>query len=111
MHMVIFELRTKASQSDAYFALAAQLRVALDGIDGFMGIERFQSVSDPDKYVSISLWRDLDAIDAWRRHGPHQAAQDRGKAEIFESFTLRVAAVEREIQFADGRRDVTIGEQ
>lgn len=96
MIAVIFELEPKAEQSEAYFDLAAELRPLLDEIDGFVSIERFESVSQPGKYLSLSFWRDEAAVEEWRNLSDHRAAQARGRASIFEDYRLRVASVVRD---------------
>lgn len=101
MYAVIFEVTPDPSRADEYFDLAAELRPELQHIDGFISIERFQSLADPERYVSLSFWRDEEAIAQWRNHIGHQAAQDAGKAGIFKDFRIRVARVERDYSLAD----------
>ena len=104
MIAVIFEVTTNEGAAGDYFDLAASLKPELEGIDGFISVERFQSTTNPDKYVSLSFWRDEDAVAAWRGHAGHQIAQARGKEEIFADFRIRVATVMRDYTLAD-RRD------
>jgi len=99
--IVVFEVTMKDGQSDAYFDLAAQLRPELEKIDGFLSVERFQSLVTPGKYVSVSTWRDEAAVNAWRQHAEHSLAQERGKAEIFADFRILVAYVARDYTLAD----------
>ena len=74
-------------------------------MEGFVSIERFESLSAPGKYVSLSFWRDLEAVQAWRANARHRAAQADGRDGIFASFRLKTARVLREITLdADGRR-------
>ncbi len=101
MIAVIFEVTMNEGKAGDYFDLAAALKPDLERIDGFVSVERFQSTADPDKYVSLSFWRDEAAVAAWRRHAGHRLAQARGKAEIFADFRIRVAAVERDYTLAD----------
>tara|TARA_Y100000813_G_scaffold122801_1_gene88107 strand:+ start:442 stop:753 length:312 start_codon:yes stop_codon:yes gene_type:complete len=101
MYAVIFEVTPDPSRADEYFDLAAELRPELQHIDGFISIERFQSLADSERYVSLSFWRDEEAIAQWRNHIGHQAAQDAGKAGIFKDFRIRVARVERDYSLAD----------
>lgn len=96
MIAVLFEAWPAEGRRDRYFELAAMLRTELDTIDGFLGIERFESLSEPGKLLSLSWWRDEEAVAAWRGVGPHRAAQAEGRASIFENYRLRVATVMRD---------------
>lgn len=101
MIAVIFEVTMKDGKADDYFELAASLKPALEDIDGFISVERFESTTTPGKYVSLSFWRDEEAVAAWRGHGEHGLAQGRGKSEIFADFRIRVAEVRRDYSLAD----------
>ncbi|PIW25864.1 MAG: antibiotic biosynthesis monooxygenase [Rhodospirillales bacterium CG15_BIG_FIL_POST_REV_8_21_14_020_66_15] len=101
MYAVIFEVTPHPERAHEYFDLAAELRPELERIDGFISIERFQSLADPERYVSLSFWRDEAAIREWQAHLGHQTAQDKGKAGIFKDFRIRVARVERDYTLAD----------
>ncbi len=101
MIAVIFEVTMNEGKAGDYFDLAAGLKPDLERIDGFVSVERFQSTVNPDKYVSLSFWRDEAAVAAWRRHAVHRLAQARGKDEIFADLRIRVAAVERHYTLAD----------
>ena len=96
MLAVIFEVWPAEGRAAEYFDLAASLRTDLERIDGFISIERFQSLVTPDKYVSISFWRDDEAIAAWRKLESHRAAQAKGRASVFADYRLRVASVVRD---------------
>ena len=96
MIAVIFELTPKPGQADNYFALAADLRSTLETIEGFISIERFQSVSDPDKYLSLSFWQDENAVARWRNRDVHRNAQQQGRDSILSDYRLRVATVVRD---------------
>jgi len=98
---VIFEVRPATGRQDDYLALAAALREDLEGIDGFISVERFQSLTDPQKLLSLSFWRDEAAVRAWRTHGPHRAAQQAGRTGIFADYRLRIAAVVRDYSLTD----------
>jgi heme-degrading monooxygenase HmoA len=100
MIAVIFEVWPKEGRGQDYFDIAAELRPELEKIDGFVSVERFQSLTDPNKYLSLSIWRDEAAARAWYDHDGHRAAQDRGKAEIFADFRIRVATVIRDYDLA-----------
>lgn len=95
MIVVVFEVAMKPGQDRRYFDLAAGLRPELEKIDGFLSVERFESLGTPGRYVSISFWRDEAAVAAWRSHAGHVAAQVLGKAEIFADFRITVAEARR----------------
>src|SRR5579883_3283212 len=96
MIAVIFEVWSKNEQKQEYFDIAAHLRPLLENIDGFISIERFASLSEPGKILSLSFWRDEQAIAAWRQLDEHRMAQAKGRAEIFQDYRLRVASVIRD---------------
>jgi heme-degrading monooxygenase HmoA len=96
MIAVIFELWPGAHQQSTYFDLAAQLRPELDGIDGFVSIERFESLASKGKYLSLSFWRDEAAVQAWRNRDAHRAVQSQGRAGVLTNYRLRVAQVLRD---------------
>jgi heme-degrading monooxygenase HmoA len=95
MIAVLFEAWPAEGLADRYFDLAAALLPDLDAIDGFLGIERFESLSEPGKLLSLSWWSDEAAIAAWRGFGRHRAAQDEGRAGIFRDYRISVATVTR----------------
>jgi heme-degrading monooxygenase HmoA len=101
MIAVIFELEPAAGAADRYFELAAALRPQLEGIDGFVSVERFESLSRPGRYLSLSLWRDEEAVRAWRCHGMHRGAQQEARSEVLAGYRLRVAAVMRDYGLLD----------
>ena len=101
MIAVIFEVEMKPGKDQAYFDLAGSLRPELKKIDGFISVERFQSTTNAGRYVSLSFWRDAEAVARWRRHADHQLAQDQGKGGIFADFRIRVAEVLRDYTLAD----------
>lgn len=101
MLAVIFEVEMNPGRGEDYFELAGKLRPELEAIDGFISVERFQSVADGNKYVSVSFWRDEKAVKDWRDHAEHRMAQDRGKRELFADFRIRVAEVLRDYRLAD----------
>ena len=96
MIAVIFEVEAKAGRAQEYFDLAARLRTELQKIDGFISVERFESLTTPGKYLSLSLWRDERAAAAWKAH-----AQQRGTEEIFARYRIRVAEVVRDYGSTD----------
>jgi len=96
MIAVIFEVEPAADGYDAYLEHAARLRPMLEKMDGFVSVERFQSLTDPGKLVSLSFWRDEASVRAWREHPEHRATQAAGRAGIFRDYRLRVANVVRD---------------
>ena len=96
MITVIFELWPAPGQQATYFDLAAQLRPELDAIDGFISIERFESLATRGKYLSLSFWRDEAAVQSWRNCGNHRSAQTQGRASVLANYRLRVASVLRD---------------
>jgi heme-degrading monooxygenase HmoA len=93
---VLFEAWLDGDHGAEYLDLAAQLRPLLDGIDGFLSVERFQSLSRPGKLLSMSFWRDEDAVRRWRELEAHRRAQARGAVSIFTDYRLRIATVIRD---------------
>jgi heme-degrading monooxygenase HmoA len=92
MIAVIFEVRPRPGCRDAYLDIAADLRPLLAEIDGFISIERFQSLADPEKVLSLSFWRDEAAVAQWRKLDAHRTAQAKGRNAIFADYRLRVTA-------------------
>jgi heme-degrading monooxygenase HmoA len=93
---VIFEVQPKEGLRQRYLDIAAGLRPLLEKMDGFISIERFESLSQPGKLLSLSFWRDEEAVKAWRQMEQHRAAQALGRAEIFADYRLRIAGVIRD---------------
>jgi len=96
MIAVIFEVQPKPERKGEYLDIAASLRPLVEEIEGFISIERFESLTEPGKILSLSFWRDEAAIAQWRALGEHRAAQSRGRASIFQDYRLRIAAVVRD---------------
>ena len=96
MIAVIFEVEPADGRRDAYLDIAAQLKPTLEQMDGFISIERFESLTSKGKILSLSFWRDEAAVAAWRRHEEHRVAQRAGRGGIFRTYRLRVAAVVRD---------------
>ncbi|MBR7777562.1 antibiotic biosynthesis monooxygenase family protein [Undibacterium rugosum] len=99
MIAVIFEVSINPDCPDAltgYQQLAAELGKTLQNRDGFISIERFQSLSQPGKILSLSFWRDEDAVRAWRNTDAHRAAQIVGRSHLFTGYRLRIAGVIRD---------------
>ena len=96
MHAVIFEVEPEAERRQEYLDIAARLRPELEKIEGFISVERFESLSRPGKILSLSFWRDAAAVARWRAQEEHREAQRAGRTGIFRSYRLRVAAVVRD---------------
>ena len=104
MIAVIFEVWPADGHKQTYLDIAASLRAELQTMDGFISIERFQSLTTPGKLLSLSFWRDEEAVKAWRTHGLHRATQAAGRDGMFAGYRLRVAHVLRDYDM-DGHRD------
>ena len=101
MHAVIFEVWPREERRQEYLDIAAALRPRLETIDGFISIERFESLSEKGKILSLSFWRDDAAIATWRRVEAHRMAQAKGRSELFADYRLRIAAVVRDYGMAE----------
>jgi heme-degrading monooxygenase HmoA len=96
MIAVIFEVIPSSGGYAEYLDRAAQLAPLLEKMDGFISIERFESLKSPGKLLSLSFWRDEEAVRAWREQEQHRAAQTAGRSGVFENYRLRVASVIRD---------------
>ena len=96
MIAVIFEVWPAEDRKDDYLDIAHELRAELDEIDGFISVERFESIYEPGKYLALSFFRDEAAVKAWREHAEHRIAQAKGRGGIFANYRLRVAEVQRD---------------
>ena len=103
MIAVIFEVEPAEGKSGRYFDIAATLRDELAKADGFISVERFQSLTNEKKYLSLSFWTDQEAVQKWYTHAGHSAAQAEGRAGVFENYRIRVADVFRDYDLAAGR--------
>jgi heme-degrading monooxygenase HmoA len=101
MIAVIFEVWPKPEHRQRYFDLAAELKPLLQTIDGFISVERFESLTEPGKILSLSLFRDEEAVKAWRNTPEHRATQGKGRAQIFADYRLRIAGVIRDYGMTD----------
>lgn len=108
MIAVIFEVWPAPDEREHYLDIAAQLRPVLQEIDGFISVERFQSLAEPGKLLSLSFWRDEDAVTRWRTTHEHRLAQAQGRAGVFADYRLRVATVVRD--YGMHRRDEAPGD-
>ena len=96
MIAVIFEVFPAAGKEKEYLDIAAELKPQLEKIDGFISIERFSSLVEEGKILSLSFWRDEEAISQWRNLATHRLAQEKGRNEVFSNYRLRVANVSRD---------------
>ena len=96
MIAIIFEVTPNPGMKDDYLSIAAEMRGLVDKIDGFISVERFQSLSNPDKLLSISFFESEQAVNEWRQLAEHRTAQAQGRARIFKDYRLRVLSVMRD---------------
>src|SRR3954463_9565644 len=96
MIAVIFEVWPKPEHKQQYLDLAAELRPILETIDGFISVERFESLTEKGKILSLSFFRDEAAVEAWRNISQHRKTQGLGRAKIFRDYRLRIAGVIRD---------------
>ena len=96
MIAVIFEVWPAEGKAAEYFEMAAALKAVLEKTDGFVSIERFESLATPGKFLSLSFWRDEEAVRAWRNLEGHRIAQAKGRTSVFADYRLRVACVLRD---------------
>jgi heme-degrading monooxygenase HmoA len=101
MIAVIFEVQPNPGQRQSYLDAAAALRPLLSGIDGFISIERFESLTNPGKILSLSYWRDEDAVRTWRNVEAHRRIQSAGRQAMFADYRLRVVQVIRDYGMND----------
>jgi heme-degrading monooxygenase HmoA len=96
MIAVIFEVIPHKENKDEYLDIAKSLRPLLDDIEGFISIERFQSLSDENKLLSLSFWKDEESVRQWRNMEAHRMAQSSGRDHVFKDYRLRIASVTRD---------------
>jgi heme-degrading monooxygenase HmoA len=96
MVTVIFEVWPHPEHKDGYLNWAAELKEELVKMEGFLSIERFQSLTEPDKLLSLQFWRDEHCLAAWRNKEAHRAAQSAGRQTMFREYRLRIAEVVRD---------------
>ena len=101
MLAVIFEVTPAPGRREEYLDLAAQLRPELEKIDGFISVERFASLTNENKLLSLSFWRDEEAVRRWRNLAGHREAQTRGRSGVFADYRLRIASVVRDYGMTD----------
>ena len=96
MIAVIFEVEPADGERDTYLGIAAGLKPLLETMDGFISVERFQSLADPARVLSLSFWRDEEAVKGWRNTEEHRQAQQAGRGGVFAGYRLRIAHVVRD---------------
>lgn len=101
MIAVIFEVEPADGRKEEYLDIAAQMRPMLDQIEGFISVERFQSLTDPRKVLSLSFFEDEAAIARWRTLNAHRGAQSKGRGGVFDDYRLRIASVVRDYGMFD----------
>lgn len=101
MIAVIFEVEPAEGRKDDYLDIAAKMHPMLDEIDGFISVERFQSLTNPRKILSLSFFEDEDAIARWRNLSTHRGAQAKGRSGVFDNYRLRIASVIRDYGMFD----------
>jgi heme-degrading monooxygenase HmoA len=101
MHAVIFEVLPKPGRQQDYLDIAAGLRSELEKIDGFISVERFRSLGNEEKILSLSFWRDGEAVRRWREQAQHRRAQAKGRGEIFADYRITVVEVVRQYGMTD----------
>lgn len=101
MIAIIFEVMPAEGQKDAYLDIAATMRPMVEQVEGFISVERFQSLTNPDKLLSISFFEDEDAVLRWRKLAAHRNAQSRGRNRVFSDYRLRVCHVIRDYGMFD----------
>lgn len=101
MIAVIFEVEPADERKQDYLDIAAEMRPMLDDIEGFISVERFQSLTDPHKILSLSFFEDEAAIARWRTLSAHRGAQKKGRNGIFDNYRLRIASVIRDYGMFD----------
>lgn len=106
MIAIIFEVEPAEGHRQDYLDHAARLRGELEKVDGFVSVERFQSLTNPDKLLSLSFWRDEEAVAAWRNHRGHRATQAAGRNGIFRDYRIRVVSLVRDYDMKEHREEV-----
>jgi heme-degrading monooxygenase HmoA len=96
MFVVVFEVQPKDGREQDYLELAASLQPGIEQIEGFISVERFESLARPGRLVAISYWEDDDAVKRWREHNRHHLAQLSAREQIFSDYRITVAEIERQ---------------
>ncbi|MFN3276194.1 MAG: antibiotic biosynthesis monooxygenase family protein [Paracoccus sp. (in: a-proteobacteria)] len=101
MIAVIFEVHPATGRTDDYLRIAAVMRPMIEQVEGFISVERFQSLTDPSKVLSLSFFEDEAAVTRWRTVSAHRGAQDKGRSDVFGDYRLRIAHVVRDYGMFD----------
>ncbi|QFT64647.1 antibiotic biosynthesis monooxygenase [Roseivivax sp. THAF30] len=101
MIAIIFEVIPAKGRKDEYLDIAAEMRPMVHEVEGFISVERFQSLTDPDKLLSISFFEDEDAVERWRQLAAHRGAQSKGRRGVFSDYRLKVCHVLRDYGMFD----------
>lgn len=101
MIAIIFEVTPAPGRKGEYLDIAAAMRPMVEQVEGFISVERFQSLTNPDKLLSISFFEDEEAVARWRRLAAHRQAQSKGRAGIFSDYRLKVCHVLRDYGLTD----------
>ena len=101
MIAIIFEVEPAEGRKEDYLDIAATMRPLVEQVDGFISVERFQSLTDPKKLLSLSFFRDEAAVEEWRQLVAHRRAQAKGRGGVFADYRLRVAHVIRDYGMFD----------
>lgn len=107
MIAVIFETWPKDKKYQEYLNIAANLKPELMGMDGFLSVERFQSLNDDKKILSLSFWQDETSVKKWRNSLSHRNAQAKGRNSIFDDYHIRIASVTRDYSMQDRHQTPT----
>jgi len=101
MIAIIFEVEPAKGKKEAYLDIAAKMRPMVEEVEGFLSVERFQSLTNPEKLLSISFFEDEAAVDRWRQLTAHRSAQSSGRSGIFADYRLKVCHVMRDYGMFD----------
>jgi heme-degrading monooxygenase HmoA len=101
MIAVIFEVYIDKEKKNEYLDIASELKLKLSKIEGFISIERFQSISEPNKLISLSFWQDEDSVKKWRNIEIHRQAQSKGIKSIFKDYRIRIGSIVRDYGMFD----------
>ena len=107
MIAIIFEVFPKSRKKDEYLRFASEMRSLVDQIEGFISVERFQSITYPNKLLSISLFENEAAVDEWRNLSTHRKMQSKGRKELFEDYDIKVVQVLRNYSMLDRKEAPT----
>ncbi len=99
--VVLFEVTPTKEGMEKYLELASMLKPMLSGFDGFISAERFQSLNNEGKLLSMNVWENEEAIEKWRNTLSHRMSQLEGKNKLFESYKITVCNTIREYSNTD----------